>query len=549
MNTRFSYSMLFIAAFAAAIFTACSKDNPMAPEETPPPADVNEYIAGLPSWNQVSPTLPDEDTATGESTEGQEEIGGGTYNCSTTPYSLTRTPDRVVTLDPDVEILWVGSLLQGKGHMGGIGSLAELPIRQRAPLTISIDLLTGENSRTVDNPTVATVNSAVGSLIQAAADAGHTTGSDVFFTQETAHSLVQAALSMGLSASYMGATIKASLESNISEETRTVTAYFVQKMFNVSMVLPQTPGSVFSDAFTADALQAQIDRGRIGPENLPVYVSNISYGRILMFSFTSSASLVDIKATLSALYNGGEYGGNLSTELKAVLDNAQIKVVTVGGDAANALALIKANDLGAYFTNDATLTSARPISYTVRNLGDNSIASVSETTDYNLKSCTPAEQPVTGSEYTIKFTRVKVLTLDNMDFCFLPPYYWDCYDIELQYTIYVDTPVGGPQRVLHFDATFLNPFAELLEEDETYVLPNNSTEVTVHFDGRDFVRLWGEMRDYDDLNKTDKLPFSKTFEYPGTPMPNASESYIDASDGSSVVRLYFTVTKGQDVDT
>ena len=542
-----SISSLAVVATALA-FAACSKDNPAGPQESGPPADVNTYVAKLPAWDTFSPAMPDADVPTGPSSTSSDSIEGAPYTCTTTPYSITRTPDRVVTLNPDVEILWVGALLQGKGYMGGIGSLAELPIRQRAPLTLSIDLLTGNNTKTVDVPTVATVNSAIGDLIQAASDAGHTAGSDIFFTQETAHSLVQAALSMGISAEYMGASIKASLSSNISDETRTVTAYFVQRMFNVSMVLPQTPGDVFSDAFTSDMLQEQINRDRIGPDNLPVYVSNISYGRILMFSFTSSASLVDIQATLSAMYNGGEFGGNLSTDLKAVLDDAKIQVVTVGGDAANALALIRANDLGAYFTEDAPLTTARPISYTIRNLGDNSIASVSETTEYNLKSCEPAALPITGSAYNIRFTKAKVLALPFIDACGITNLS-ECLNIELQYTIHVETTADGVLTPLDFKATVLNPFAAQLKKNETYVFPGNSTDVAIHYDGRDYVRVWGEMRDFDTLSAADKLPFYREFKYPPNPM-STGETYVDAKDKwGNTVRLYFTITKGQDTDT
>lgn len=242
------------------VLSACSKNDPVAPEVSPP-ANVNGYIAGLPSWTAFSPPHADADVATGDSTVTDDTIEGEPYRCTTTPYSMTRTPDRIVTLNPDVEILWVGSLLQGKGHLGGIGSLGELPIRQRAPMKLSIDLLTADNARTVNNPSLSTVTSAVGELIQAAQDGGHTAGSNIFYTKETTHSLTQAALAMGLSANYMGATIKATLSTDISDETRTVTAYFVQRMFTVSMELPQTPGDVFSDAFTGDLLQQQINRG------------------------------------------------------------------------------------------------------------------------------------------------------------------------------------------------------------------------------------------------------------------------------------------------
>ena len=526
---------------------ACSKDDPVAPEPNDAPADVGGYLSALPSWSAFSPPLADTDVATGDPVEEDEDIGGDPYRCTTTPYSITRTPDRIVTLNPDIEILWVGSLLQGKGHLGGIGQLGELPIRQRAPLTLSIDLLVADNSRTVAGPTVATVTSAIGELIQDAQTAGHTAGSNIFYTKETTHSLTQAALSMGLSANYMGATIKATLSSNISEETRTVTAYFVQRMFTVSMVLPQTPEEVFSDDFTEVRLQEQISHGRLGPDNLPVYISSVAYGRILIFSFTSTASLLDINATLEAMYNSGEFGGSLSAHLQQVLNEAQIEVVTVGGDANSALALIRNNDLDAYFAQDAPLTTARPISYTVRNLADNVIASVSETTNYNLQACIPVDQPATGGIYTIQFTKAKVLDLPYIDTRI--DHFFDPLDIELQWTLYVETIADGVVKVSEYAATFLHPFAVALKENETYVFPANSaTNRAIHFDGSDYIRLWGQIRDWDSSSGADALPFSRELRYPAKPVPTG-ESYVDAKDSDgNTVRVYFTVQKTGELD-
>lgn len=528
------------------VLGACSKDDPAAPK-TEKPANVNGYIAGLPAWTAFSPPVADADQATGDPVESDDTIEGEPYKCTTTPYSITRTPDRIVTLNPDVEILWVGSLLQGKGHLGGIGQLAELPVRQRAPLTLSIDLLVGDNSRTVANPSVATVTSAIGDLIQAAETQGHTAGSNIFYTKEETHSMNQAALAMGLSAAYMGASIKASLSTDISDETRTVTAYFVQRMFNVSMVLPQTPGEVFSDAFTTDLLEQQIDRGRIGPDNLPVYVSSVAYGRILMFSFTSTASVFDINATMEAMYNNGEFGGSLDAHLQQVLSQAKIEVVTVGGDAGAALSLIRNNDLGSYFAEDAPLTSARPISYTVRNLGDNSIASVSETTNYNLQQCIPESVPTTGATYTIRFTKLKVIDLPYIDGWTLPPN--DALDIELQWTLYVETIADGVVKVSEYAPTFLYPYQGLFREGETFVLPANSaTNRAIHLDGRDYIRLWGEVRDWDQTSAADKLPFNREFRYPAKPI-TTGELYTDAKDSSgNTVRVYFTVQKTGDLD-
>ena len=72
-------------------------------------------------------------------------------------------------MDPDVNILWLGALLQGRGYKQGIGSLAEWSVRERAPLQIAIDLLDGRSTQVVVNPNMASVNQAIGSIVQAAA--------------------------------------------------------------------------------------------------------------------------------------------------------------------------------------------------------------------------------------------------------------------------------------------------------------------------------------------------------------------------------------------
>src|SRR5690606_21337317 len=119
-----------------------------------------------------------------------EIVGRTTYRCTTTPYKITQTPDKIVTMDPDVNVLWLGALLQGRGYKDGIGSLAEWAVRERAPLRVSIDFLTGSNSRQVDRPDLASVNQAIGELVQEAQSAGHRGGSSVSYKmQKTYHQL------------------------------------------------------------------------------------------------------------------------------------------------------------------------------------------------------------------------------------------------------------------------------------------------------------------------------------------------------------------------
>jgi hypothetical protein len=130
----------------------------------------------------------------------------------------------------------------------------------------------------------------------------------------------------------------------------------------------------------------------VGSDNIPVYVASIVYGRSLLFSLTSTTTEDSIRMALSAALKKDSVG--VGGRLLNILNTSRIGVVTVGGEGRNATALIQSGELSDYFNEDAALTSARPISYTVRNLGDNSIAKVSETTNYNLKECEAI--PTTG---------------------------------------------------------------------------------------------------------------------------------------------------------
>jgi len=163
-------------------------------------------------------------------------------------------------------------------------------------------------------------------------------------------------------------------------------------MFTASIVLPNTPADFFSEEFTPARLQEERDRGRVGSDNIPVYVANIVYGRSLLFSFTSTTSADSIRAALSVSVGKDSVGA--SGRLLNILQTSRVGIVALGGEARNATELIQSGRLADYFEETAALTSARPISYTIRNLGDNSIAKVSETTVYDLKECTAI--PTTG---------------------------------------------------------------------------------------------------------------------------------------------------------
>ncbi len=403
--TKPSFPLLTLATVG--LLAACGEDPGGVPTPTETPAEVGAYLTELPTWSAYTadvngPTQaptpvgpPEEAGADTVSVQQIEEDGTVTvlpdvvYQCTEQDYNMASNPEELVMYDPDVEILWPGGLIQGRSRKA-LGSFEGLPIAERAPLRVSIPSFAfAENFREVEGPNQATVGAAVGAIIGDATGRGIRAPSAIDFEMETYHSEESFALSANLSGRYLG--FSGSIGTDISRDAAetTVTAHYIQRMFTVVVEGGQSPGAFFSSDFTQQKLQQQIDQGRMGPENLPIYVSNVVYGRMMMFSFTSTASESDIRATLNAAYDAiaASVELDLSAKQRKILETAKIQVTTRGGDAQNVLDIIRSGDWSQYFTEDAPLSTAAPLSYTLRNLGDNSIAGRTESTEYSIREC------------------------------------------------------------------------------------------------------------------------------------------------------------------
>lgn len=517
-------SALALALIAAA---GCGGDNTMGPA----PTDVNGYMGSLPVWTDFAPNLPTSNQPTGDTSDPTIfSIGSTEYSCTTTPYSLTETPDKVAIFNPDAEILWLGALLQGKGYRDGIGSLAELPIRQRGPLKIFIDLLTDQNAVTVENPDASSVSTAIGGLIAQAEAAGHRAGSNTFFDQKETYSLRQASLELGVSARYLGTTVESELSYQEELEQHTLTAYFIQRMFTTSMVLPQTPSDLFSPSLTRDDLQTQIDQGALGPDNLPTYISSIVWGRMLMVTMTSSHSFSEMEAALNAS-NDAIGSGSISVQDQQVLNESTLQVSTVGGNDQGVANLIRTGQLGSYFDADLALTEARPLSYTVRNVGDNSIATVSETTNYNLKQCTTGAATPTGARYKITLDKLEHVS-NGCDGLISP-------DPELFYSFSLTTSSGT--SVI---ASTSGPSAPTVSPGGSLTIASAPRYVDLYADGRGQMRITGNAWDYDSGSSNELVgSWDLSWGY-GT---SNGQRYYTRSGSGCTERLYLTITKDSDL--
>jgi thiol-activated cytolysin/VCBS repeat protein len=359
------------------------------------PDGVDVYMKSLPTWAEFSPELPDVDPhAVGQAgpTENRT-VGTRQFICQTTPFAIQRTPRELVMYSPNVEILWPGSLLQGRSYKEGddLNALLALTVAERTPIKVSIPALkTADNFREVV-PDQATVSQAIGAMLGAATEADLRTPSSIWYDMQSYHSEEQFALQMGVSGRYMGFSAKASFSYDQTAEETTVVMHFVEKMFEVVVAPPQTPRAFFSPAFTQAKLDEQIQLGRIGPDNLPIYVSNVVYGRMFTFTMTSTKSEQEIRAALQAAYSFGvgDVQADLSAEQRSLIQASRISIASVGGDAQATIDVIRSGDWRAYFTSTSSLASATPLSYTFRSLADGTVALVTETTSYDRTVCDP----------------------------------------------------------------------------------------------------------------------------------------------------------------
>ncbi len=353
---------------------------------------VDGFIEALPDWTKVGrlhKSNKNDPSDGGTSTEKKDDR---TYNVTKTKYSLTETPEEIVTYQP-VNGFWLSGLVQERGLREGLGSMVEIavPAEKRAAFKVTSDLPMAQNFVNITFPSATTVSSAIGSL-QASGNNSGWGGArtlkivDNFSEEQAAHDL-------GISGSYMGATVKASLTANRYDKKHTVTASFIEKAFTVQADFEgrNRRAAFFNNNFTIDDAHALVAQDRIGMTNLPTYIKSITYGRVVLFNLTSTLSEEEMKTALDASYQGVGWGAKGSYKGDSKSKNAQfeLRVTEFGGLQSGFNKLVPATGIenvfaviNSYLKQNAPLTSMRPISYTANTLRDDQLAAMSVTTNY-----------------------------------------------------------------------------------------------------------------------------------------------------------------------
>ncbi|HEX5132529.1 MAG TPA: thiol-activated cytolysin family protein, partial [Candidatus Krumholzibacteria bacterium] len=389
------------------------KDDPAAISTDPVnPAQVNQFVNSLPDWVPPSDVEdPPVDLGDAENFEDSQY-----YRCSAVEYDLKRNFEDIIAVGANATALKPGMMVQGNGVKGG--SLSTIGLK-RSPLSLSINLALDDPSRDVTNPNSSTIQDAIASLQRAADDRlGNldVVPAQINFKVESAYSLEQAMLSAGLSIKYnallASGSVGGSLKQSSSVKRRTVLVKLMQPMYTISFADDEKAEP--ADFFSPDLLEADFDRqrelGTMGPGNLPCYVQSVTYGRMVVYSMSTTEATTDeqYKLAVQASYGAWSGSGTINSTQRALVQNSTVEVQVFGGTQGAGLDAIKQalknGDFSA-FLQAAPATTAVPLSYRINDLKNRQPAIVGDATKFTVNQC----EPVNDLKFTVSLDSVTVV--------------------------------------------------------------------------------------------------------------------------------------------
>ncbi len=203
----------------------------------------------------------------------------GNYSCTTENLKETRQFDRIVAYAANSDSLWPGAIVSADSVASGLFTQIVLP---RAPATFSVSL---ENwparSR---RRSIGRACRPTGTRCRACwpPRSRGSTPANIYSEIEEVHSEEQLNMALGVQASWgLGlASLKSSFNfGNSSVRSRYVVRY-TQGYYTVDLDAPESPSALLGSEATLEDV-----REKMSEEHPPAYVSSVTYGRMIVFTF------------------------------------------------------------------------------------------------------------------------------------------------------------------------------------------------------------------------------------------------------------------------
>ena len=314
------------------------------------------------------------------------------YTCRVENFKESKSFDLLVALDPITDVIWPGSLIQGRTIRSGEFA----PISQeRAPMTISISLenIRGHKSKTIDNPKLSSVREAIGEILSE--NVTGATPAKIGFELEEVHSSEQLGLAIGAGVSWPGVpSVNAQFDFENNSVKSRILVKFTQVYYTIDVDAPISPASLFRETVSPQDLQ----KGMAG-DNPPMYVATVSYGRQVLFTIESNRDSQETKSAIEVAYKGAtNVRASTAVSTQKILNDAKITALIYGGSGEDAVKTINGfQGLKEFIERGGNYSKDSPgalISYKLRYLADNTIGNVVLSSDYLVRNCVRISQKV-----------------------------------------------------------------------------------------------------------------------------------------------------------
>lgn len=309
----------------------------------------------------------------------------GDYSCKTTTYTAGFGFDENLCLDPQSDVIYPGSLVNGNSVVTGEYQPVNL---KRNGITLSTTLVTADKGSSVVVPEakLSTVRSAISELL--GKDLQSPPPAVLSYELIEVFSESQFLASVGAGVGSAKFNVKGSFDFSSTSKTSKFLLKFVQHYYSMDVDLPTNPSDFISTKNSLDDIKAQLSNAA------PCYVSSVKYGRLAFFYLESTENRQAVKAALEATFKGGAVNASLETEFNKYdeLKNLKISGTVIGGSGSDAAGTIAGKDsMFTYITKGGKYSKespGAPLAYTLRTLSDNKIFRVVKATQYTMRECT-----------------------------------------------------------------------------------------------------------------------------------------------------------------
>jgi hypothetical protein len=333
--------------------------------------------------------------------------------------------ERFVTFDPNVDVLWPGCIVSGDDFTKGFLAPKGWALRPlQVTLTGLIDTAPRSWSFVMDRPSLAQFTAGVQKIVESktATKPEFSTTARISFDRVNFDSLSQALMRLGIHASFLGASVRSSLQTEEYHKRSNVAVEVTQNYYTASVEYPGFASRFLTESelervikssqlqqVTSDSkASTQVAAGsKTQRKKVPAYVASVTFGRKLIFIASSSEDQTKlslaVEAAASFIIGGG--GVSLTTEQKEALKNANLRIIVLGGPSPAFMTLLQQDpnksineflNAGISFWGQS---GGLPLSYVLRSVKDGKIVRMKMAAEFTEPDKTAAQ----FDEMTLRF--------------------------------------------------------------------------------------------------------------------------------------------------